>query len=276
MNTIDLAMTIATTLVKPGEVAIFWLGQAGFLLKDSMGTKFVIDPYLTRCGERMKGFKRLTPLMLAPHELDADLYLTTHHHFDHYDYDAIPIIAENTDTVFCGPQTCVDLMLAAGIPKERIWLLSPDVQIKHKGIHLTATWADHGEMAPDAIGAMVEMEGIRFYFSGDTSYHPEYMTELAAMSPDMAMLSINGEFGNMNAQEGALCAGALGVELAVPCHFWTFAEHRGDPIVFKELLKGTGCRPVLMRQGESIILRQQSLKRRMMHESSALHSTGDN
>ena len=49
----------------------------------------VLDPYLTECGERIRGFKRLSPMLIAPEELAVDYYVTSHLHFDHFDYDAI-------------------------------------------------------------------------------------------------------------------------------------------------------------------------------------------
>lgn len=48
----------------------------------------VLDPYLTECGERIRGFKRLSPMLIAPEELAVDYYVTSHLHFDHFDYDA--------------------------------------------------------------------------------------------------------------------------------------------------------------------------------------------
>lgn len=63
----------------------------------------VLDPYLTECGERIRGFKRLSPMLIAPEELAVDYYVTSHLHFDHFDYDAIPIVAQCTKrTLFSG------------------------------------------------------------------------------------------------------------------------------------------------------------------------------
>ena len=100
----NLAEEIRSTIVSPGELAICWLGQAGFLMKDHQGIVLTIDPYLTDCGERLRGFKRLTPMLLDPAEFTPDYHVITHLHFDHFDYDAVPIIAENSPkTLFLGP-----------------------------------------------------------------------------------------------------------------------------------------------------------------------------
>ena len=100
----NLAEEIRGTQVPPDHLGICWLGQAGFLLKAPDGTSMVLDPYLTECGERIRGFKRLSPMLIAPEELAVDYYVTSHLHFDHFDYDAIPIVAQCTKrTLFFGP-----------------------------------------------------------------------------------------------------------------------------------------------------------------------------
>ncbi|MDR2300742.1 MAG: MBL fold metallo-hydrolase [Deltaproteobacteria bacterium] len=251
----NLAEQISKAKVGPGQVALFWLGQAGFLLKDSQGHQFVIDPYLTDCGERIKGFKRLTPKLLAPADLRPDLYFVTHSHFDHYDYDAIPIVAKHSQALFCGPKSCVDLFKSAGLPNDRLKELAPGQTLIHHGIEITATKADHGQLAPDALGLLVTMDSRRFFFSGDTAFNPEIIPAVAALKPEVAAVSINGLFGNMNGEEGALLATKIGASLAIPCHFWTFLEHQGAPWTFMESLKNSpACLPICLSQGEMLIL----------------------
>ena len=122
---------------------------------------------------------------------------------------------------------------------------------------ITAVKADHGDMAPDAIGVILEAGGWCLYFSGDTALHTDWCEKIArTYHPDIAFLSINGAFGNMNAEEGAQAADLLGVQQAVPCHFWTFTEHGGNPQQFKDLLaQHPVCRPCCMRQGEMLVLK---------------------
>ena len=78
--------------------------------------------------------------------------------------------------------------------------------------------------------------------------------ELAGV--DVLILPINGAFGNLNATEGARAAGVIGAELTIPCHYWNFAEHGGDPALFAETMKTQypDLSYLLMRPGESIEL----------------------
>jgi len=256
----SLAEKIRHLKVAPGELAICWLGQAGFLLKDSQGTELVIDPYLTNCGERLRGFKRLSPILLRPEELAPDYYIITHLHFDHFDYDAVPeVIRRTKKTLFLGPSSCQEKLRELKAPPEQRYRLDRGDIFEDEKVKIYGTLADHGTMAPDAIGAVVEMSGHRLYFSGDTAFHEKLFRQVAALKLDVAMLSVNGRFGNMNAEEGARAAILSGVKYAIPCHCWTFAEHGGDPGRFCELLgESRACIPLCFYQGEIQILKSNN------------------
>lgn len=250
----NLRYQLDVTRLRPGEIALLWLGQAGFVIKDSDETVIAIDPYLSDCGERIKGFKRLTPKLLAPGDLEPDIYITTHIHFDHFDFDAVPIVSACPRTVFYGPGSCVEKYLQLGIEKERVHLLECGTEITRKGIKIKAVFADHGTLAPDAIGVLLTVKGIRMYFSGDTAYRPELMKDVIDFAPDIAVLSVNGKFGNLNSEEGAKLAAMIGAKIAIPCHFWTFREHGGDPQSFAEEMKkhSPQCLARFMHQGEML------------------------
>ena len=248
----NLHYRIDNAKIKLNEIAIFWLGQAGFVIKDHFGNMMAIDPYLSDCGERIKGFKRMTPKLIAPGELEPDIYITTHIHFDHFDIDAIPIVAVCPRTKFYGPKSCVEKYLSLGINKNRVYLLECGTEIMEKEIWIKAVYADHGELAPDAIGLLLIINGIKLYFSGDTAYRPELMKEIINFQPDIAFLSVNGKFGNLDSTEGAKLASHIGAKIVIPCHFWTFIEHGGDPLLFRDEMKQYAPRSIVkfMYQGE--------------------------
>ena len=70
-----LINAIRETPVGEGELAICWLGQAGFCLKDAAGRMLMLDPYLTNCGQRMRGFKRLSACLIDPAEVAPQYYI---------------------------------------------------------------------------------------------------------------------------------------------------------------------------------------------------------
>lgn len=87
--------------------------------------------------------------------------------------------------------------------------------------------------------------------TGDTSYYPEKMHEAISMKPEIVIPVINGKFGNMRSQEAPLLTRDTKVKVAIPCHFWTFIEHNGDPKSFVEACRDKALRAkvILMRQG---------------------------
>lgn len=247
---------IQATPLQNGELAICWLGQAGFWLKDAQGHTLVLDPYFTNCGQRIRGFKRLSAQLIDPAEAAPRYYVTTHTHFDHFDFDAIPIIARNApQTLFLGPGSCVEELEKLGVQEGRCCLLGRGSLYTDRTVTIRAIPADHGDMAPDAIGVLLEMGGHRLYFSGDTAFHEELFQTVARFRPEVVFLSVNGQFGNMNAEEGARAAALCGARYAVPCHLWTFMEHQGDLYRFcKRLEENKSCSPRLFAQGEIQIL----------------------
>ena len=88
----EFANNVLTTNVEKDEVAVFFLGQAGFLFKTPSGKLMALDPYLSNCCERFFGFKRLMYKILNPSDLTIDYLLVSHAHYDHFDPDSVPEI----------------------------------------------------------------------------------------------------------------------------------------------------------------------------------------
>jgi len=258
----DLACRICSIHPKDGEIALFWLGQAGFVIKDGEGRLIAVDPYLTDCVERAFGFKRMIPKIIAPYELEPDILIATHDHLDHLDADAVPILMANGKTRLIGSVTAVNKCLDMGLDKNRLIAMKPGDQGNFCGIAVEALPADHGELAPDALGILLTLEGTRIYFTGDTAYGPEIVKAGEQSKPDVIILPINGEYGNLNSEEAALLARDVGAKTAVPCHFWTFMEHRGDPQEFAAAMKrhAPGCGVKFLCQGEMAVIKKGGLK----------------
>ena len=72
------------------SVAIWWLGQNGYIFKTSGGALLSTDMYLTDSCARLGAdaglnLARRVPVLIRPEELDVDLYACTHNHMDHTD-----------------------------------------------------------------------------------------------------------------------------------------------------------------------------------------------
>ena len=238
---------------KNGQIALFWLGQAGFLIKNSAGEILAVDPYFSDMVERLDGFKRLMMPVMEPEELDADVILVTHYHGDHLDLDSLPTLMKpRTQLLCCGQslQECRRIHL----PEAQMSVMEVGRVRTIKGFTIEPVFADHGDGAPAALGYLVETEGITLYFSGDTSYQKDRMQYAADRDIDILIVPINGEYGNMNERDAAMLAAQVRAKLTIPSHFWLFSRHKGNPYEFELEMKAnvSDCTAYTMCQGECL------------------------
>ena len=248
----DLARRIKTTVVPEGSLAIFWLSQAGFVFKTSRAKVIYTDPYLSDYVNRMFGFKRLMGTPIEAEEVEADLVVSTHAHGDHLDLDAIPILARDPRLRFVGALDCIPEYVKLGLPPEKYLKLELGKTLTFDGFSLTGVYADHGASTPDALGVVLEADGIRVWQLGDTAYRPLEMPPIFDMHPDIIIPPINGAYGNLDGIEAAKLAHESGAKIAIPCHFWMFAEHNGNPMQFVKACQeyAPQVHPLLLSQGE--------------------------
>ena len=145
-----------------------------------------------------------------------------------------------------------------GVPEERCHLLEVGKQISLGGINLHAVYADHGDFAPDAVGVVLDFDGIKVYHTGDTAYQPEPFRAVAAMHPDVLIPCINGRFGNLNSEEAALLTRDIAPKLSIASHFWMFVAHNGDPASFLEFCAKLSpeVEAVVMKPGERVLFQE--------------------
>ena len=191
----NFADTIKNTSPAKGDLSIFFMGQAGFIIKDSEGKLYAIDVYFSDCCEREFGFKRLMPKILEPSEVVFDYVITTHGHFDHLDIDAIPTLMANGRTELYttrdGIEECEKIKIT-----ERINEIRRGDTLKIGNLTVTAVFCDHGELAPHAVGFVIEYGGEKIYLVGDSAYSPDKVAYLADENINIMFVPINGAFGN--------------------------------------------------------------------------------
>ena len=253
----SIADRIRDLQVQTKELAIGWLGNASFVLKTTSGTIVYIDLYLSDLGERIYGkeFKRLMPPLLRASQVRADLLISTHHHEDHFDVDVIPEIMKSEDTLLAGTPTCMELCRQMGIDNERLIELRVGKEYSIKDMRLITVYADHGDLAPDAVGVVLAVDETIVYITGDTAYRPKELGPVKKLKPDIVISPINGKFGNLNPSEAACLARDIEAKIAIPCHYWMFPGHGGDPGAFMENVDklAPNTRPVMLMLGEIFI-----------------------
>lgn len=239
-----------------GKTHLFSTGQAGFILKSRSGQLLGIDLYLSECVERLEGhmgFKRLLPRILEPEELALEGIIATHPHWDHFDMDAMPGLLKNGKTKLFASVDCRALVHDLGLSEDRISYVEPGQTKRLGDVTLHFINCDHGSGAPDAVGVVIELDGKRLFFAGDTCLRLDRTAEILQFGPiDVMLAPINGAYGNLNEAECARLAEAVKPKLTVPCHYGMFASHGGDPGLFYEIMKQRPERPMLlMAMGEA-------------------------
>jgi L-ascorbate 6-phosphate lactonase len=258
-----LSAKIRDTRVEAGSLAVFWLAQAGFVFKTAGGTIVYTDPYLTDYVQRALpeyglGFKRIMPKLIEVDEVEADYVVSTHSHQDHLDADALPILAQKPQIHFVGAPDCREHYEKAGVPKERFTILHQGETLDLGDFSLTGVYADHGELAPDAMGMLFNFDSVKVWQVGDTAYRPDQWQDLFQESIDIILPPINGAFGNLNGVEAAQLTGDAHAKVVIPCHFWMFPLHYGSPMEFLQACEefAPDAQVVLMTQGERLVYRK--------------------
>ena len=236
--------------------SIMWLGQAGFIFKDSYGNLTAVDLYLSDCCERHFGFKRQMAAPIFPSEIKFDLVLATHSHYDHFDIDSMPwLLSSNTTQMVCA-KDCIVECERLKLNKDNITVIGVGEENEISGITVKAVPCDHGELAPDAVGLLLTSGSKRIYVMGDTAYRPDFLENKDINMPDVLILPANGAYGNLNEKQAAEVAAKLNPKLTIPCHIGMFAAHGGDYELFAQNMKSAApeCEYKIPVMGEIITL----------------------
>jgi len=238
-------------------ISISFYGQSSFIIKTSF-ISIGIDLYLSHAVERIYGFKRMTPILISPKDVNCDVLISTHHHEDHLDIDSIEVMMKK-NTIFLGAlDTKGFITNSLTINQKNAYFLVPGDKFEKNGVIIEAVECDHGFSAPNAIGIIINILDQKIYIAGDTSFRPDLLEKISFKGPyDVAIFPINGTFGNLNSLEAVSLLEIIKPKIAIPSHFWTFIEQKGDPINFLENFKSknfSDTKLLFMAPGESIII----------------------
>ena len=227
--------------IKPqaNTLALWWLGQSGYVFKTSYGLTIAIDPCLSG---KMEGtpeeFPRLFPPPMLPGELKVDVLFITHTHEDHLD---LAVLAgrdkESMPTVVC-PPSVARRTDEAGIKDCDIRTLPAGKSESLDGLQSTATFCiPNEESVLDSVGFVIKFEdGITVYHTGDTDFHP-LLYYLSRFDIDLLMPPINGKYGNMEKHGAAELTRYLRPKVVIPQHYGMFALNNENPHDFVGCLK---------------------------------------
>ncbi len=245
-----------TTSLPAGSIALWWLGQAGFLIRGG-GMTLLIDPFLSQHEGR-----EVTPPFTAEECPQVDYILCTHEHIDHMDLPTLQVIMRTwTEARIIIPQPIAEQVTKVGIAAERVQGVQPGEEIKLGEATVFPIEAVHGISFPPVVynfgleesgglyrfvGYAVELNGVTLYHSGDLLIHDGLIQRLLDLHVDLALLPINGRsyfrerqnlIGNIDEREAADLAAAAGVSAVIPTHYEMFGANVGRPGFFVEYIR---------------------------------------
>lgn len=251
-------------------VEIFWLGQAGFILRSAEHC-LVIDPYLSdSLAEKYRGrtfaHQRMMAAPVEPAELHSVTHiLVTHHHTDHMDGATLaPLLHASPGAQLILPRAARKLA-AERIPLSGVEQVA-DIDAGEKrqlapGLTIRAVRASHETLEQDEaghyrfLGYVIDMGGVTIFHSGDTVPFAGQVEELGTSGIDLALLPVNGRSatlhaqgvpGNMTPEEGVHLCVECKIRYMIAHHYGLFDFNTADPLALDTMARQT-ARPALER-----------------------------
>jgi L-ascorbate metabolism protein UlaG (beta-lactamase superfamily) len=213
--------------LKPGEVAITWIGHAAFLIQFT-DLNLLIDPNFANWLFLLKRIKRagLKIKDLPP----IDVVLLTHAHFDHFHKPSLRKLPHPKIGVM--PWGVGDLAHDLGFTRvlELQWWES----FSQGGWRVTFTPSKHwgARTLRDSHrgygGFVLEHQGRRIYHAGDSAYFDGFKEIGKKLAPEIALLPIGAYHPesfrrvHMGPDEAVKAFKELGARWLVPMHYGTF------------------------------------------------------
>lgn len=220
--------------LSPSEAALWWLGQAGYVIR-SADITVVIDPYLSdSAAEAAPELPRLYPAPLDPTILSVDVYIVTHDHLDHLDPGVIIPYKDKNKTWFVAPRQAAKKLISLGIPEEQVVVLHAGESWRFRAVEVTGVFTvPTGADVLDTTGYSVMFaNGRNVYHTSDTEFHPLVLAA-APKEPEVMLVPINGKWGNPGPEQAALFAQAIQPRFVLPNHYDLMALNAENPDTFK-------------------------------------------
>lgn len=230
-----------------GEYAL-WLGHASLWLR--LGeTTVAIDPVL---GD-IPLYRRRSMLPVPQEQLNADVILLTHAHYDHYDKASVKYLLKRNPKMIIVAPVGFWRYLKGKIDRERCFELEWWESVMAGGLFITLVPSKHwSKRTPydtnKALwgGYVVQNTEHTLYHAGDSAYGEHFKEIGEKFDIDEAFLPIGAyrpeeimKHNHLNPPEAIRAAGDLGAETMIPIHYGTFAlsdEPIDEPIEWLEQL----------------------------------------
>lgn len=230
------------------HLALWWLGQSGFLLRQA-DTFVLLDPYLSdsltrKYAQTDKPHIRMTARPIDPARLNfIDVVTSSHNHTDHLDADTLkPMLAAHPQMQLVIPEANRAFVAERlDVDASRPIGLNDGEHRTVAGVTFHGIAAAHEQLERDErgrcrfMGYVICIGRWTIYHSGDTVPFDGLVDQLKPFDIDVALLPINGRrpqrrvAGNLDGEEAAALAHDIGARLAIPCHYDMFTFNTEPP-----------------------------------------------
>lgn len=217
-------------------VLIFSLSCAGFAIRTHRSLLY-LDPYFGVPKVVFPGAFRATAVPADPANIHrANVVIASHAHDDHCHDATLKAVIKQTDAVLVGPASAVKLMLSYGLPDDRIRKATPGSIISIGEMELSV-FDGYDSDEPGAVTYLIELDGIRIFFGGDSRQGPSF-DEIGDMGDvDIAILAFGHPQFYMTESQLLDTAERLKPKLLLPCHWDIWRNFTGNSLELGRLIE---------------------------------------
>ncbi|HUF11649.1 MAG TPA: metal-dependent hydrolase [Longimicrobiales bacterium] len=220
-----------------------WHGHACFSLRIDSGEHLLVDPYIEGNPAYHGSREDLD---------DVDWILVSHGHYDHFG-DVIPL-AKKTGATLIGTVEIVSFAKEQGVGKTHGMNIGGAHRFPFGRVKLTPALHggqvegdESGKYTTPPTGFLLELEGARIYYSGDTALTMDM--QLLRDRVDLAILPIGDNF-TMGPEDAAIAVDFIRPKQVIPVHYNTWPLIAQDPKEFARLV-GKRAQTVILEPGGS-------------------------
>ncbi len=207
---------------------LLYHGHATCTLVTDDGTRLVFDPF----------FNDNPATDLSVDDVEADYILVSHGHFDHFS-DCVAL-ARRTGAKVISTFELVNFCAEHGADNGHGMNIGGSHRFPFGTVKLTpavhtgsVAGDEDGTHTTDCVGFLVDVDGVRFYHSGDTALIMDF--QLLKGQVDVALLPIGDNF-TMGPEDAARAVAFIEPKTVVPIHYNTWELIAQDPEHFKSLV----------------------------------------
>ncbi|MFB6213389.1 MAG: MBL fold metallo-hydrolase [Candidatus Nanohaloarchaea archaeon] len=220
------------------SVRVDWLEHASIKLRDSDGFTVYVDPWSEPVsGEELREMEK------------ADVIISTHDHFDHFDVKAIQALKKDDTVLVCTEESEDE------VPDDVSYkVIRPNRSVKARGLKIRGVPAYNvdkfrspGEpFHPEGfcVGVIFELDGLKFYHASDTDPVDE-MGDLPG-DIDVAFMPVGGHY-TMDQDEAIDAINMVKPDKVVPIHYGYVDHTTANTSRFEEdVREKTVAEPVVL------------------------------